>query len=92
MREPDKLTCFNWKADLQLHRPQPCDEAAARERDFSWATTWYQQSLLFDGKSRAYGQLAPASLLAPQLAEQSATATATTAGVEPHSKADNAKS
>ena len=92
MREPDKLTCFNWKADLQLHRPQPCDDAAARERDFSWATTWYQQSLLFDGKSRAYGQLAPASLLSPQLAGQSAPATATTAGVEPRSKADHAKS
>ncbi|PKQ75264.1 hypothetical protein AOX56_20040 [Aeromonas sobria] len=92
LREPDKLTCFNWKADLQLHHPQPCGEEAARERDFSWATTWYQQSLLFDGKSRDYGQLAPASLLAPQLAEQRVQAAETTAVAEHHYDADNAKS
>ncbi|WDO02755.1 LTA synthase family protein [Aeromonas allosaccharophila] len=92
MQDPDKVTCFNWRKDLLLRSPQPCDEQAYRERDLSWATIWYQQTLLFAGKSREYGLLSPQSQLSPQLAGQSAPAADTTAVAEHHSKADNAKS
>lgn len=92
MREPGKVICFNWKTDLQLRHPQACDEESTRERDFSWASTWYQQSLLFDGNSHDYGLRTPSSLLAPQLAEQSAPATETTAVAEHHNDVGNAKS
>ncbi|MFM4809513.1 LTA synthase family protein [Aeromonas hydrophila] len=65
MRTPQTIRCFNWQADLPQHSPLDCDEEAARKRDISWVSTWYQQMLLFSGKTREYGQ-DTAHLLAPE--------------------------
>ncbi|MGL5392279.1 MAG: sulfatase-like hydrolase/transferase [Shewanella sp.] len=92
LREPGRLSCFNWKRDLQLRHPQTCDEEAERERDVSWATTWYQQSLLFSGRSREYCQPASVNRLASQLAEQSDPADETMEVVDEHHYPDHAKS
>lgn len=62
MNNPEKVTCFNWKTDLQLRNPQVCDRDALHERDFSWATTWYQQTLLFAGKTTKYHLINPSSV------------------------------
>lgn len=63
LQQPDHLTCYNWKQDIAMTKPLPCPPHAAALRDLSWASTWYQQRLLFQGKTQEFGHISPVSLL-----------------------------
>ncbi|WP_042011694.1 LTA synthase family protein [Aeromonas fluvialis] len=70
MSTPNKVTCFNWKQDLPLRKPLPCDAEALKQRDFTWSSTWYQQRLLFEGRTHDYGRTTPSTLLALHSAKE----------------------
>lgn len=78
LQHPDQLTCYDWQQDLAMTTPQPCPAQASTLRDLSWASTWYQQSLLFQGQTREFGRIDPASLLRNDSATQTAGGSAKT--------------
>lgn len=56
LRDPAEHRCFNWRRDLPLARPEPCDVEAQGHIDFNQSFTWYAQALLFGGKTDSLGQ------------------------------------
>lgn len=54
--QPDKRNCFDWRQDLPLVKPLPCDVQDIVHGDFDRAFNWYAQSLLFSGQTSFFGQ------------------------------------